>query len=72
MGWLPWCTDYATMVPMARLATRPLHLPSYLYWHERTTVYDEEAARRRDQTILRILGEGPSGAAASARFDCAP
>ncbi len=59
-GWLPLCTDYATMVPMARLASRPVHLPCYLYWHERTTVYDEETARRRDEVILRILGICPT------------
>jgi hypothetical protein len=71
-GWQTLCTDYATMVPMARVATRPLHLPCYLYWHERTTVYDEDLVCRRDRTILGILGAGPSEPAGSARPDSQP
>lgn len=68
-GWLTLCTDYATMVPMARRAARPLHLPCYLYWHERTTVYDEEMARRRDRTILRVLRHDLPGASGAGRSD---
>lgn len=54
-GWLPFCTDYATMVPMVTRATRPLHMPCYMYWHERSTKYDEAMARCRDAMVLRIL-----------------
>jgi hypothetical protein len=71
-GWLTLCTDYATMVPMARSAERPLHLPCYLYWHERTTVYDEAMARRRDEVIVRVLGGGPPEGPSAAPSGGAP
>ncbi|RME22156.1 MAG: glycosyltransferase family 2 protein, partial [Deltaproteobacteria bacterium] len=53
--------DYATMIPMVERARSPIYLPSYRYWHERSTVLDEAGERRRDETILRILAKGPDG-----------
>jgi hypothetical protein len=68
-GWLPICTDYATMVPMVRFATSPVYLPYYLYWHERTTGYDEDLTRRRDHIILRILAHDLPGTGRSGQPD---
>ncbi len=53
--WLAICTDYATMVPMSERAASPVYLPHYSCWHERSTVYDEQMCRRRDELIVRLL-----------------
>jgi hypothetical protein len=72
-GWITMCTDYATMVPMARQARRPVHLPCYLYWHERTTTYDADMAQRRDAMILKILRrDGAPGSAGLPPVDAGP
>ena len=57
--WIEECTDYATMIPIVELAEKPTYLPRHLYWHERSTVFDEEACRRRDELIRRLLAKMP-------------
>lgn len=47
--------DYAMMMPIVERAASPVYLPRYRYWHERSTVLDEEGARERDRIILRLL-----------------
>lgn len=53
--WLSECTDYATMLPMAKLAQAPLWIPKPMILHERTTVHDAVSARKRDELILHLL-----------------
>jgi hypothetical protein len=58
-AWIEECTDYATMVPIVELASRPLYIPDYLYFHERSTPRTQENRFRKDEVIRRIL-EKPS------------
>lgn len=53
--WVAICTDYATMVPMSERAASPVYLSHYACWYERSTVYDEQMCRRRDELIVRLL-----------------
>lgn len=54
-AWVEECTDYATMVPIVELARRPLVIPEYLYFHERSTPRTPQARARKDEIIRRIL-----------------
>ena len=47
--------DYAMMIPMVLSANNPIYFPRYRYWHERTTVLDEESRQNRDLVIEYIL-----------------
>lgn len=58
-AWIEECTDYATMVPMVELATCPLFIPEYLYFHERSTPRTPETRARKDILIRRILAKSP-------------
>lgn len=53
-NWIAECTDYATMIPMARKATKPLVIGEYLYFHERSTPTTAEDRRRKDGIIRAI------------------
>jgi hypothetical protein len=53
--WITICTDYATMIPMAEIAQNPIYIPEYWYWHEKSTIKDENYCQLRDQTIESIL-----------------
>lgn len=53
--WLDDQVDYAMMLPIVKLAEKPVYLPQYRYWHERTTVLDQQGERQRDQTIMHLL-----------------
>ena len=55
--WIAECTDYATMIPIVELASRPIYLPEYLYYHERTTPRTAETRARKDAVIRRILAK---------------
>ncbi|MBY0113623.1 MAG: glycosyltransferase [Phycisphaerales bacterium] len=53
--WIDECTDYATMVPMTRMAKNPLVIDDYLYFHERSTPTTPEDRKRKDAIIRTIL-----------------
>ncbi|MDF1667955.1 MAG: glycosyltransferase family A protein, partial [Planctomycetota bacterium] len=55
--WLSECTDYATMVPIVELAKNPVYLPEFLYLHERTTLFTDFSAARRDRIIQDIMAK---------------
>lgn len=55
--WLQKCEDYATMLPLAELARNPVYIPEYLYWHERTTIFDDAERTERNDIIERILSK---------------
>ncbi|MBE7491692.1 MAG: glycosyltransferase family 2 protein [Planctomycetes bacterium] len=57
--WIEECTDYATMIPMVELARKPLYLPEYLYYHQRTTPRTPEVRARKDDVIRSILAKPP-------------
>jgi hypothetical protein len=59
--WLAMCTDYATMVPMSEIAGKPVYLPHFTCWHERSTRYSEETSRQRDGLVLRLLSKPAAG-----------
>lgn len=59
--WIDECSDYAEMLPMVEMATSPTAVPSYLYWHERTTGHTDEERVRRSAIIERILSRTNAG-----------
>jgi len=59
--WIPDCEDYAIMIPLVELATSPVHIPIYLYYHERSTLSNTESRRHKDAIIRAILEKGHIG-----------
>ncbi len=57
--WITECTDYAIMIPIVELAKHPVFIPQYLYYHERTTARTQEARKRKDSIIEKILTKKP-------------
>jgi hypothetical protein len=53
--WIEPCEDYATMIPLVEQATKPVYLPEYLYFHERSTPTTPELRAARDDIIRRVL-----------------
>lgn len=53
--WIAECTDYATMVPMARRARTPLVIDDYSYFHDRSTPTTPEDRERKDAVIRTVL-----------------
>lgn len=58
--WIAECTDYATMVPMARRASKPFVADEYLYFHQRSTPTTAEDRKRKDKIIRAIVASGGS------------
>lgn len=57
--WIADVSDYATMLPMAELATAPVHLEDQYYvWHERED-YSEERKRTQARLISLLLSRSP-------------
>ena len=57
--WVEETTDYATMVPMAELATKPVYLDQgYAYYHQRND-YSETRKLRQKETLAAILSQPP-------------
>lgn len=57
--WISDVSDYATMLPMAELATAPLHLADQYYvWHEREE-YSEERKLEQARLINLLLTRPP-------------
>lgn len=58
-AWVDTATDYVTMMPMAEIAKRPIHIDDiYCYYHER----EEYSEERRDQSyaVLKAVFSKPS------------
>ncbi|SMF44331.1 glycosyltransferase family A protein [Desulfovibrio gilichinskyi] len=53
--WVSECEDYAIMVPIVELAKKPVYIPQYLYFHERSTSSSLALREERDLTIRTIL-----------------
>ncbi|QDE92819.1 hypothetical protein BHS06_29700 [Myxococcus xanthus] len=53
--WIEQCTDYATMLPIVEACHKPMHIPEYLYFHERSTPPTPELRAVKDDIIRRIL-----------------
>ncbi len=57
--WIADVSDYATMLPMAELATAPVHLADQYYvWHERAE-YSEDRKEMQAQLITLLLSRPP-------------
>jgi hypothetical protein len=57
--WIAQCTDYATMIPIVEMCTRPTYLREYFYFHERSTPRTPELRAEKDAVIRRILSRPP-------------
>lgn len=55
--WIEDCEDYAIMIPLVEMATKPVYVPEYLYFHERSTRATPELRAVKDAIIRRILGK---------------
>ncbi|WIG92985.1 glycosyltransferase [Myxococcus sp. SDU36] len=53
--WIEQCTDYATMLPIVEACRKPMYIPEYLYFHERSTPPTPELRAVKDDIIRRIL-----------------
>ncbi len=53
--WLQECDDYATMIPIVEMATAPVYVPEFWYWHERTTGHHPAEQSHRHRIIERLL-----------------
>jgi glycosyltransferase involved in cell wall biosynthesis len=58
-NWIPHCEDSATMIPLVELAVKPVYLPIYLYFHQRTT-QKTPALRAVKEELVRKICEKPS------------
>lgn len=57
--WIADVSDYATMLPMAELATAPVHLADQYYiWHEREE-YSADRKQMQAQLVSRLLSRPP-------------
>jgi hypothetical protein len=57
--WIPHCEDSATMIPLVEMAAKPVYLPAYLYFHQRTT-HKTPALRAVKEEIVRQICAKPS------------
>jgi len=55
--WIAHCEDYAMMIPIVEMATKPVYLPEYLYFHERSTLITTELRAKKDDIIRQILAK---------------
>jgi hypothetical protein len=55
--WLRVCDDYAIMIPIVELASFPIYIPEFWYWHERMTGCDAEERDYRQRVIMPILSK---------------
>lgn len=55
--WIPWCTDFATMIPIVERAKFPVSIPEYLYYHERTTANTKGIRKEKDEVIRWIISK---------------
>jgi len=53
--WIEDCEDYALMIPLVEMASRPVYLPEYLYFYERSKATTPELRSARDEVIRRVL-----------------
>lgn len=53
--WIEDCEDYAIMIPLVEMASRPIYLPEYLYCHERSTPATTELRATKQAVIRRII-----------------
>jgi hypothetical protein len=58
-NWIPHCEDSATMIPLVEVAVKPVYLPTYLYFHQRTT-QKTPALRAVMEELVRKICEKPS------------
>ncbi len=57
--WLERCNDYATMIPVVRLAKAPTYIPRPMVLHERSVRLDDSERAKADEVILRLLRNDP-------------
>ena len=53
--WIDPASDWAFMVPIIEMASRPRYIPDWLYLYEPAVPKDEDGRRERDSVIARIL-----------------
>lgn len=56
-GWIEDCEDYALMIPLVEMAEKPVYVPEYLYFHERSKPTPPESRAFRDAIIRQILAK---------------
>ena len=52
-NWIPHCEDSATMIPLVELAVKPVYLPTYLYFHQRTTQKTPALRAVREELVAK-------------------
>jgi len=55
--WIPHCEDFATMIPLVELAAKPIYLPAYLYFHQRTTKKTPELRAAKEEIVRQICAK---------------
>lgn len=55
--WIAECTDYATMIPIVELASSPVFIQEYLYYHEPTTIRTSDIRLRKECLIKSIISK---------------
>lgn len=55
--WIEDCEDYALMIPLVEMARKPVYLPEYFYFHERSRPTTPDLRHLRDGIIRRILAK---------------
>jgi hypothetical protein len=57
--WLQVCDDYAIMIPIVEMASSPIYVPEFWYWHERMTGSEPLERDYRRSVISHLLLKSP-------------
>ena len=57
--WIPHCEDSATMIPLVEMAVKPVYLPAYLYFHQRTTQKTPALRAVKEGIVRQICAKPP-------------
>lgn len=52
-----YATDFAMMIPIVEMSTRPLLFDHFLVYHDRTTINTAEIKKRKEEIIAEILNK---------------
>ena len=57
--WIEVCEDHAIMIPLSEMAQKPIYIPRYCYFYDRSAPYDEAVRKKRQATIQSLLAKPP-------------
>lgn len=55
--WPEYCVDYSYMVPIVEMASNPVLIDTFNYFHNRTTITDSALRIKKDEIIKEILAK---------------